>query len=227
MNVITSMAFSKRFNNWLRPELAPAGSETLADDIRYFFYFLRPSNPLLSLRFLTKLPGSSFVDFKENMKRLRSFLEGVLKAREASSGSSGGDLDFVDLMLQARRDDAEIKDIDDRELVFMMLDFLIAGTDTTSSSVTLLLRHLANDQTLQNRLHDEIKTQVGLDRPLAISDLDKLPFLSACINEQLRLWAVAPSTLIHHVTDDFTLDKYKIKAGVRLPCVRFAATCRN
>lgn len=214
MNIITSMAFSKRFNNWNNPNQALEGSDNLAADIRFFFWYLRPSNPVIGLRALSKLPNSKLPEFKASMGRLRAFLDKIVSAREAASAPAPSDFDFVDMMLQARKDDSEMRDLDSREIVSMMLDFLIAGTDTTSGMASGLCRHLANEQELQQQLHDEIKSVVGLDRMIEIGDLDKLPLLSACVNEELRLWPVAPTTLLHVVTSDFQLGQYKIKEGV-------------
>ena len=151
----------------------------------------------------------------------------------AMSVDDDSQLNFIDLMLRARKEESEFAEVDNRSIVTSMLDFLVAGTDTTSMSAAALIRHLANDLQLQKKLIDEIDSVVGFvntwstldllsansscrDRDVTLADLDKLRLLDACVLEQMRLWPVASGTLIHVVTDDFELAGYHIEKGVRL-----------
>jgi cytochrome P450 len=84
------------------------------------------------------------------------------------------------------------------------------------------VRHLANDISLQKRLQEEIDRVVGPDRAVNLNDLEKLPLLDACVLEQMRLWPVAPLTLIHVATEDITLRGYKIPKGVRRQSLHLA-----
>lgn len=96
-----------------------------------------------------------------------------------------------------------------------MFDMLLAGTDTTSNSTASLVRHLANDIDLQKRLQKEIDEAVGTYRSVGLDDLPKLRLLDACVYEQMRLWPVAASTLLHRVNTDITIGGYEIKKDVR------------
>lgn len=219
MNVITSLAFSERFNTWSTPnDSATIEAEKLGDMVRFMFYFLRPTNPAVSFYFLSKLPGANLRQYETACWGVRAFLDGILKQRlDDMNNGSGVEDCFLDIMLRARKADenGEFAEVDERSMITTMLDFLLAGTDSTSNSSASLIRHLANDLTLQKRLHDELDAAVGRDHLLSIADLDKLPLLDACILEQMRIWPVAPLTLAHVITEDFELRGYKLKKGVR------------
>ena len=92
---------------------------------------------------------------------------------------------------------AETLDLNLQDQFGNMMLILFAGHDTTGHTMTWLTFELARHPQYQDMLHAEVDTflQQLNGRKMEYSDLDKLPFMTRCIMETLRLWpAVADGT---------------------------------
>lgn len=68
----------------------------------------------------------------------------------------------------------------------LALDLLLVGVDTTAAAAASTLYLLANNQRAQTKLQNELDCNLPSERTLSSKDLDKLPYLRACIKEALR-----------------------------------------
>jgi hypothetical protein len=88
-------------------------------------------------------------------------------------------------------------DMDNKTTEGNALIFAFAGHDTTGHTMTWLLYELAKNPTMQGRLQKEVDCffdELG-DTDPTYDDLKKLPFMTRCVMETLRLWpAVANGT---------------------------------
>lgn len=59
---------------------------------------------------------------------------------------------------------------------------IFAGTDTTSTTLTMTIREIFRDPTIYTRLHEELQTKLPstMTTP-TLTELEKLPYLSACV----------------------------------------------
>ncbi|KAJ7681316.1 cytochrome P450 monooxygenase [Mycena olivaceomarginata] len=95
----------------------------------------------------------------------------------------------VDLLskLQAGKDEHG-QPLGRAELTAEAQSFLIAGSDTTSNSVAVIINHLAGNPAVQARLQQELDQHWMDDDPVATSEqVQNLPYLDACIKEGLRI----------------------------------------
>ncbi|KAF9776611.1 hypothetical protein IL306_005185 [Fusarium sp. DS 682] len=72
---------------------------------------------------------------------------------------------------------------------------VIAGSDTTSSSTTCLLHHLATHPDVLAKLRAEIDEYKNSHENSDLVSLGQLKYIQACIDESLRLYPVVPSGL--------------------------------
>ncbi|KAF9889645.1 hypothetical protein FE257_007153 [Aspergillus nanangensis] len=70
---------------------------------------------------------------------------------------------------------------------------IVAGSDTTATTLTYLFYHLARDPRLLARLRDEVTQLIGPDGVMEHKKLQNSAFLDGCINEALRLHPPVPS----------------------------------
>jgi len=70
--------------------------------------------------------------------------------------------------------------------------FLLAGYETTASTLTFLIWLLAKHQEWQNELRHEIMSVASCITELTPEKLEHLPNLAATIKEVLRLFSIAP-----------------------------------
>ena len=98
---------------------------------------------------------------------------------------------------------------------------VIAGSETTASTLAALTYHLLADRALLSRLQSELKTVMpDRDSLPRAADLEKLPFLNALISEAIRLYPgathrqdrVAPDEDLLY-TDPASGKTYTIPAG--------------
>ncbi|KAK3695810.1 cytochrome P450 [Podospora appendiculata] len=77
-------------------------------------------------------------------------------------------------------------------------DTLVAGSDTTATTLTYACVHLARQPDLLERLYREIKPVHGPANQIpALRPLESITLLTACVRESLRLASPSPSYLWH------------------------------
>lgn len=106
-------------------------------------------------------------------------------------------------------------EMQDDEISQTIGSFLMAGVDTTAYVISWLWINLASNPSAQERLFSELETVLaGSD--VTKSDLDRLPYLRACIRESHRL--TPPSSISHlrKLPVDVSMAGYTFPAGTRL-----------
>uniref|UniRef100_A0A182QCA7 Cytochrome P450 n=1 Tax=Anopheles farauti TaxID=69004 RepID=A0A182QCA7_9DIPT len=97
-----------------------------------------------------------------------------------------------------------------RVAVVMAFDMLIAGIDTTSSSVVGILYCLAKSPEKQAKLREELRRIIPhRDSPLTPDSVRNLPYLRACIKEGLRLHQPTPAN-VRKVGHNIVLQGYRV-----------------
>lgn len=87
----------------------------------------------------------------------------------------------------------------DQELMDQISTLLFAGSDTTSSALAWCLHHLSLNPRIQGRLKEELQSLRSVED---MSLVDKLPYLNAVVQETLRFYPPAHSTIRVAVKDD-------------------------
>ncbi len=72
---------------------------------------------------------------------------------------------------------------------------IVAGSDTTSTTLTHVFYHLAKDPTQMAKLRTELKSMVKSEKDFDIKNVRDAEHLNAIINETLRLHPPVPSGL--------------------------------
>nr|GMD74486.1 cytochrome P450 CYP82D47-like [Ipomoea batatas] len=98
------------------------------------------------------------------------------------------------------------------------LNLLVAGTDTTSITLTWALSLILNNYDVLRRIQDEIDTKIGKHSGINIeeSDTNQLIYLQAVVKETLRLHPPGPLSLPHEAIEDCTINGYHIQKGTRV-----------
>lgn len=122
--------------------------------------------------------------------------------------------DFVDLYLQAVKENEDKKlgqTYSKWQLSNTTFDLLVAGSDTSATSLNWLLLYILHDTELETRLHAEIDDVIGRKREPSLSDRASMPFMEATILECLRIAHVAPLAIPHSVNHDVMFHDYLIQ----------------
>lgn len=131
---------------------------------------------------------------------------------------------MVDHFLQHKMDDKYlltplVKGVDQflgrklthEELVEEAMGYMIAGSGTTSTTLTYLLYALSRPENtqVQRRLHDEIMALPADD----ITEVRRNPYVNAVIKETFRLHPTIIPTLPRVLTEPLQLEKFLLPAG--------------
>ena len=78
---------------------------------------------------------------------------------------------------------AQLEEID---ILASSLIFLLAGHETTASTLSYLFHELALNPECQQKLYEEISSQ---EKPISLDQMSQMPYLDACISETLRKYS--------------------------------------
>ncbi|BEI87227.1 hypothetical protein CcaverHIS002_0705730 [Cutaneotrichosporon cavernicola] len=130
---------------------------------------------------------------RECIARKRREME-TLHKDDLSKGTFVGK-DLLSLMLKANmaKDLLPRDRLDDTEMAYQVSTFILAGSETTSNSLTWTLYRLAMHLDVQQRLREELET-LATDEP-SLEQLNTLPYLENVIHESLRLDPPVPESM--------------------------------
>ncbi|HEX2099921.1 MAG TPA: cytochrome P450, partial [Candidatus Synoicihabitans sp.] len=152
------------------------------------------------------LPTARHRRFKQALATVDTVVDEVIAQRR---GASADRVDLLSLLLEARDEDGSA--ISDEELRNHTITFLLAGHETTSSTLTWTFALLALHPEVRSALERELDTVLGHGSP-TLDTLGSLRLLDAVLRESLRLY---PSIWIaeRRVVADDTLGGYDIPGG--------------
>lgn len=127
---------------------------------------------------------------KQTSKFLRKSLSYVLEERE-KSGLLRRDL--VDILLAMKREAIDLPESKAKELDYIVAQaaiFQTAGFETSSSTMTMALFELANNEDIQERLRAEINDYFGSEDHIDYERIQEMPYLTKVVNETLRKYPI-------------------------------------
>ncbi|KAF4519027.1 hypothetical protein B566_EDAN001612, partial [Ephemera danica] len=80
----------------------------------------------------------------------------------------------------------------DDQLVMVCLDMFVAGSTTTSNSLSFALLYLSRYPKVQIKIQQELDEVLGAEQLPTLADQNRLPYLCATILEILRVCTVGP-----------------------------------
>jgi pentalenene oxygenase len=181
------------------PDLAPAMSRQLIDDVLTVMesIFARVIQPKFLDRFPTKLNRS----FNAANRRLHHTIRRLVVEQRASS------VDMGDL-LSGVLDGHEKGAMSDEEIVDDLIAFTIAGIETAADLLSWTLHRLAEQPSLQQRIHEELDAST---EPLGYATSLGLDQIRNTLWEALR-WRSPAWFVTRRVTRDTELDGHPIPA---------------
>ncbi|MER6994347.1 cytochrome P450 [Streptomyces sp. NPDC000410] len=122
------------------------------------------------------------------MQDLYGVCDRIIEERRAEGDAAKGD-DLLTLLAQAGS--AEDGSLDPAEIRDQVLIFLLAGHETTATSLAFALHLLARHPEAQKRARAEVDRVLAGRTPEAY-DLDALPYLTRVLKEAMRLYPAGP-----------------------------------
>lgn len=130
-----------------------------------------------------------------NARRLREHAADAIQRHQALTDSSFGDQAKPTLFskLYKAKDDESLSFLNIRDHAQI---YLTAGSGTTATSLTFLVWSVCKDETVRQKLLDELRTHLAalrLEDGFEYSDIKDLPYLNCVIRETLRLYSAVPT----------------------------------
>ena len=131
--------------------------------------------------------------FAQDIATMNELVDRVIRDRRKSGGS--GHRDFLSLMLDAK-DKVTGEPLDDVNIRYQVITFLIAGHETTSGLLAFALYHLLQNRAALAKARAEVDRVFGGTGDPTFAQVAELSYVQAVLMETLRLWPTAPAITV-------------------------------
>ncbi|XP_023749253.1 cytochrome P450 76T24 [Lactuca sativa] len=122
--------------------------------------------------------------------------------------------DMLDSLLDYSQENEAIFNL--QHIKSLLVDLFIAGTDTSSNTITWAMTELLLNPDMLSRLREEVRQVVGEDGKIEEAKIIDLPYLDAVINETMRLHLAAPLLAPHKTENQVKLGNYIIPTNTQI-----------
>ncbi|MEU3343087.1 cytochrome P450 [Streptomyces sp. NPDC006668] len=150
--------------------------------------------------------------FRKDVTLMKDLVDDVIRQRRASGDQSTDDL--LGHMLHTR-DAVTGEPLDDVNIRYQAITFLIAGYETTSGALSFALYYLTKHPEVLARAQAEVDALWDdQDAPEPdYGDIGKLTYIRQVLNESLRLWPTSPAYAVEPLEDTVIGGKYAVRKG--------------
>lgn len=156
-------------------------------------------------------------ELRRNSRIVQEFCQVVIQAKRRTLDSEDAELgpDLISRFLERSGDEK----MPDQEIVDIVLNFMLAGRDTTACWLTWTFYEISTRPDVIANLRAEIKEKLGAP-PTADDDslefMSRLPYLHAVVTEVLRLHPSVPVEMKFAAQDDILPDGTTVPEGSAL-----------
>uniref|UniRef100_A0A8C6UY58 Cytochrome P450, family 17, subfamily A, polypeptide 2 n=1 Tax=Neogobius melanostomus TaxID=47308 RepID=A0A8C6UY58_9GOBI len=138
---------------------------------------------------LQRFPSRSLTKLKQCITVRDRLLQRKLDQHKASLSEGDGGVDPRDLLeaLLRGQEGQKSEVISDDHVLMTAAETFGAGVETTSTTLLWIIAYMLHHPEVQARAQRELEEQVGLERPVRLSDRTRLPYVEAVIQEGLRI----------------------------------------
>jgi len=147
---------------------------------------------------------------------LNSVVDAIVRDRKEHGAAAGADApktDMLDYML-AGVDRKTGERLDDTNIRYQIITFLIAGHETTSGLLSFATYFLLTNPDVLARATEEVDRVLGTDLSVkpTMRQVNALTYVQQVLKESLRLWPTAPAFALLPYKDEVIGGKYALKA---------------
>jgi len=156
-----------------------------------------------------KLMVRSKQQFKEDIDYMFNLVDQLIAERK-EAGDQGED-DLLAHMLKGK-DPETGESLDDENIRFQIITFLIAGHETTSGLLSFAIQYLLKHPEKLEKAYAEVDEVLG-DATPSFKQVKQLKYVRMILNEALRLWPTAPAFSVYAKEDTTLAGKYEVGKG--------------
>ena len=180
------------------------------------FLRLVGSSPLLLIRWLQVNLGP--LTSWQRMGKLSREIDTVLyeQIAQRKAAAQNGRTDIMAMLIEARDEDG--RPMSDQELRDEMITMLLAGHETTATSLSWVVHRLLQNPAVLEKVRAERQRVIG-DGPIQAEHVSELEYLDATIKETARLNPIVPA-VVRYLEQPTQIGAYEIPADcVAAPCI--------
>jgi cytochrome P450 / NADPH-cytochrome P450 reductase len=149
---------------------------------------------------------------QDDIRTMNETVDQIIKDRRASGEDLTSKSDLLGYMLSGV-DKKTGERLDDLNIRYQIITFLIAGHETTSGLLSFAIHALLNHPEVLARACEEADRVLGADPTVkpTYAQVNQLTYISQILKETLRLWPTAPAYSIYPYEDTIIGGKYKVK----------------
>lgn len=226
MDGISKFAFGLEVNSLSMDESGPGATFSKAFDTANGLLFARHYDPTWKLKRYFNIGSEVIV--KKCMKIVDDFVYDVIRSRrhEISLQTINVKPDLLSRFMEVTDSSQGDYSVNDKYLRDIIINFMIAGRDTTATTLSWFFHMLSKSPGVEKMILQEIRelvkekecvpmeeTVTRFCESLTHTVLDKMHYLHAALSEALRLYPPIAQDGKVAVADDILPDGYKINKG--------------
>jgi cytochrome P450 / NADPH-cytochrome P450 reductase len=149
---------------------------------------------------------------QDDIRTMNETVDRIIKDRRAAGEDLSGKSDLLSYMLTGV-DRKTGERLDDLNIRYQIITFLIAGHETTSGLLSFAIYALLNHPDVLQRAYEEVDRVLGPDTSVkpTYAQVNRLAYVTQILKETLRLWPTAPAYALVPYADTVIGGKYKVK----------------
>ncbi|CAH2044446.1 unnamed protein product [Thlaspi arvense] len=157
--------------------------------------------------YLKWIPNTSFeARIQQKHKRRLAVMNALIQDRLKQSDSGSDDGCYLNFLM------SEGKALTMEQIATLVWETIIETSDTTLVTTEWAIYELAKNQSVQDRLYDEIQSVCGGEK-ITEEKLPRLPYVNGVFHETLRKYSPAPLVPIRYAHEDTQIGGYHVPAG--------------
>ncbi|XP_069688633.1 methyl farnesoate epoxidase-like [Periplaneta americana] len=157
------------------------------------------SSMLILLRVLPSL--TKYPELKKFRNELFSFLTEKIEEHKKKLDEDNPS-DFIDMFLVEMNKNDSHPSFHMDQLLQLIYELFIAGSDTTSGSLSFAFLYMVLYPEVQVKVQKELDDVIGRERLPSLNDRAKLRYVEATLNEIFRMASVAPLAVPHSIINE-------------------------
>ncbi|KAI9252952.1 cytochrome P450 [Phascolomyces articulosus] len=213
LDSFVDIGFGKKLNSLLTKEKVPFARSFDVGQRMCSDRFIDPMTDLYDALKPLLHPGT--MRMKDHIKVVDDFTYSLIRDRREQIAQGGEFKDLLSRFMTSRNEHGEA--LNDKELRDMVLNFIIAGRDTTAQALSWAFFLLLNNPRVEEKLMTEINQYLPDEKVLDAAEyhdtIKSLTYAHAVFYETLRLYPSVPSNGKQALEDDVLPDGAHVKKG--------------
>lgn len=180
--------------------------QPLINDMKTVGQRLEPN--IRDMIFPPQAPTQSLRDFQDAASNIDDLLDTIIRDRQSKNDTENKD--YLSVMLRDHPGDG----IDEQLIHDELTTILLAGNDTTATTMSLAWHFIARNPVIEQKLHKEVEDVLGQGVP-EFGDIRKLEYTEQILKETMRMCPPVYSVL-RETIEETQLSGYRIPEGTVL-----------